>query len=300
MEYKEYIDHYISQVVELLNICFLNKTIIQKSFIWKHFDTFFKGKSIGVVAIDNGTICSFVCFTPLFITKGYTNIGDVYSCAVQATHPKYRRKGIVSHLTKIIEKNLGSKVHYVGFSNIEGVKIDTFSKRINYKIIGQMATQYVLSFPHKSLFQIKEIKEIPSSFVNHSNYLSIEKNDTYITWRYKKNPKNKYLYFSVYKNTAISGYLICLDTQFGYKVMDILLDTTNSKQYSEIVKSFSRYAMKQGKIFTSYSYLPNVFWKTVFPFISMKKAIEIYFTIKSKNNHLLKKDNWMVCAGDIQ
>jgi hypothetical protein len=68
MEYNEYSPRYQQRVIELLNICFQNKNVTKKSFIWKHFDPIFCGKSIGMVAVDRGNVCSFVCFTPLTIT----------------------------------------------------------------------------------------------------------------------------------------------------------------------------------------------------------------------------------------
>jgi hypothetical protein len=141
--YTNYAKEYESRVVSLLNICFPGKHITSSSFLWKHFDNSFEEKPRAMVALDGETVCSFVCFTPLSI-HGTNGTQRFFSCSVQATHPLYRRKGLVSILTKLIEKNLGDACQYLGFSNHDGVQIDLHSKTINYQILGQLSTQYIL------------------------------------------------------------------------------------------------------------------------------------------------------------
>jgi hypothetical protein len=227
---------------------------------------------------------------------------NIYSCAVQATHPHYRRKGIVSHLTEIIESKLNSRpIDYIGFSNTDGLKIDLFSKRINYKIIGQMATQYVPSFISiDTSLDVKRVKRIPSSFIHYAPYYCIKKNADYIRWRYVNNPKTEFIIFEICdKNTSV-GFIICIDGYLKYSVVDILAKNFDSKILSKIVKAFSYYAIKNGKPFISYSYLQNSFWDGIFPFFSIRRLLPIYVTFKTAKHIMLQKENWIIQEGDIQ
>ncbi len=299
MEYKEYNPSHLDQVVDLLNICFPKKQISKKTFLWKHYDKVFK-KTLGMVAIDREKICSFVCFTPIVISKDNNIYQNFYSCAVQATHPDYRRQGLVSKLTQLVEKKLGNNIGYIGFSNTNGVKIDRFSKNINYRILGQMASQYVLSLPYKTNLKITKTDSIFLQTTIASNYYGIFKNNDYFNWRYTRNPKNQFLYFSITKNANIIGYIVCKNQKTRYEVMELLFNKFDSKTYNETIKAFANYAFYHRKTITSYSYLQNAFWSNQFPFISLKKKISIYFTIKSQDNHFLKLDDWIIQSGDIQ
>jgi hypothetical protein len=102
MEYLKYHPEYQNKVIELLHHAFPRKNITAASFNWKHFDNFFKSNTSAWLAIENNIVCSFVCFTPLVINKEDKNY-NFYSCAVQATDTRYRRKGLVTNLTKFVE-----------------------------------------------------------------------------------------------------------------------------------------------------------------------------------------------------
>lgn len=300
MEYKKYDQFYLKQIIDLLNICFPRKKISEKSFIWKHYNKIFNDKTLGMMAIDNEKVCSFVCFVPIAITRGGNILENIYSCAVQATHTEYRRQGIVSDLTQLIEKDLASGTVYLGFSNEDGVKIDKFSKKINYKILGQLNTKYVLSLPYKTNLEIKKVEKIIQKNNYYSDYYNILKDNDYVNWRYVENPKNEYEYYKVTKNPEEIGYIICRDKKTGYEVLDLLLINNDKKLYAETIKSFSKFSLSQKKIYSSYSYLPNKFWGKCFPVVSIRKKTNIYFTIKTTDANLLNIDNWIIQGGDIQ
>lgn len=300
MKYKQFKLSNLNEVINLLNICFPNKKITENSFLWKHFDEYFNNTSIGMVAIDKNKICAFVCFTPICIANNQSLYQNFYSCAVQATLPDYRRKGIISDLTQIIENKLGNYVEYIGFSNDDGVKIDKFSKKIGYKILGQINTRYVLSLPYKSSFKVMQVEKIPSETKWHLNNFGILKNADYLRWRYQINPKNKYTYFEIRNKNLIIGYVICKKEKIKYDVCDLLLNDDNVKICKLIIKSFARFAFFQGKLMVSYSYLPNNFWMKSFPHISVSKKIPIYLTIKTKKTNLENVNNWIIQGGDIQ
>lgn len=241
MIFRKYNEKNAEKVVELLNICFPKQNISEKSFLWKHFDDYFGNKSVGYVAEDNESLCFFVCFTPIGISFR-EDVRKFYSCSVQATHPKYRRQGIVTRLTKMVEEEIDKEVEYIGFSNGAGVKIDKYSKNINYEIIGRMATRYVLSAPRKTSIKIKRISKVNFQD-NFQPYFSIHKNSHYINWRYEKNPKYEYEYFAIQKYAQNIGYIICKKNAIKYEVQELLFANFDLENYRQTIKAFSRFAL---------------------------------------------------------
>lgn len=300
MEYKVFDLSLIEKVVGLLNLCFPKKNISAVSFVWKHIDEFFNDKSLAMVAVDGDKVCAFVCFTPTVISRNDKKYENFYSCAVQATHPDYRRRGLVSDLTQLIEKRLGSEAQYLGFSNEDGVKIDKFSKKIAYEILGQMATKYFLSWPHKTSLKVKSVKELPLKIAYNSARFGILKNREYLEWRYEKNSKIRYKYLEVRKGAAIQGYIICKKHGIKYEVSELLLKNDSVELYKEAIKAFSGFSLSQGVVLASYSFLQNKFWSQVFPSGSLTKKVAIYFTVKTPNQDLKNSDNWIIQGGDIQ
>lgn len=189
INYVEYSDVYKSRVVDLLNLCFNNKNITDVSFTWKHLDTYFEDKQFAYVAIENNKVCAFVCFTPMTVTLN--NSEELfYSCSIQATHPDYRRRGIISDLTQIIEKEIG-EANYFGFSNNSGLQIDLNSKKINYQILGQMENRYIIPNIFDKKYEILEVDNFDNLVINEfkSSLCEFKKDESYLNWRYFRNPK---------------------------------------------------------------------------------------------------------------
>jgi hypothetical protein len=299
MEYKEFNLSYIDQVIDLLNLCFPEKKITKKSFLWKYCNNFFNGKSLGMIAVDNEKVCAFVYFTPIYITNNKETL-NFYLCAIQCTHPKYRRKGIISDLTQIIEKKIGDNVGYLGFSNNSGIKIDRYSKKIQYKILGKFSKKYVLSFLYKTNLEIKKVDKISKEIIYNSNYFGILKNIDYLNWRYLNNPKRKYEYFEIRDKKVTIGYLVCISDRIKYEVLDLLLNNYDPSIVNLAIRSFAKFAFVHGKLFVSYSYLPNNFWNKCFPILSFSRTIPFYLTIKANNNDLNDVNNLIFQGGDIQ
>lgn len=95
------------------------------------------------------------------------------------------------------------------------------------------------------------------------------------------------------------GYLVCKKSKIKYEVNTLLIDK-NIDKADLIIKSFARFAFFKGKIFVSYTYLPNDFWLKCFPTFSLSRKIPMYLTIKTSNDNLLKVNNWLIQGGDIQ
>lgn len=299
MEFKDYDASYRSRVVKLLNVCFPENQITENSFDWKHNDKFFNGQTHRMIAVENETVCAFVCFTPYIVTNG-TETKTFYLCAVQATHPEFRRRGLVSQLTQTIEEKLGPGTSYIGFSNESGVQIDKHSKKINYQILGQLRTKYVITFPYRTQLTINKVENFLNIETAPDNYFHLQKNASYFDWRYSSNPKNDYQYFQITNNNETIGYIIAKERKDKFEVSEILLVDNETKLWKTVIQAFSSFAIKQGKTFVSYSYLNNKFWSKCFPFLSISKTIPVYFTVKTADSDLLNAENWIIQGGDIQ
>lgn len=298
MIYKKYKDADKKDVVKLLNICFGDKSITDKSFTWKHFDNFFEKKEQAVVVKDGDRVVSFVCFTPIEIYDG-GNIETVYSCSVQATHPEYRRMGIVTKATKIIESKLNKNTIYMGFSNDSGVKIDKYSKNINYEILGKMKTSYFLPFISKTNLTHNVIDFIPKEANSlNSNLLSIYKDHNYLNWKYIKNPKGKFIYLEI-KKSGVTVALVILK-KVDLKMEISLVITNKIDLITCIFKEVFNFSIFQGAVLCSFSYLDNCIWRNVLPKFKVSRPIEMYFTLKSSKQKYLKLNNWFIQGGDIQ
>jgi len=296
VQFLPYSDKYIDSTVDLLNLCFPQKNITPPTFKWKHFHNFFDNQSVAYLAIDRNQAVCFVCFTPLYINSPKPIL--FYSCAVQATHPNYRRQGLVRQLTQIIENQLGSNANYLGFSNQSGVEIDRHSKTINYQIIGQLSRQYVPCLPSKTNLTVDFVDSIPIYFTSNK-YFSIQKTYDYLNWRYFSNSKNKYHYLKISHGSSTAAYVIISLRKYRVEIVDIIFNPSKTS-LSKIVHSVINYFFYQRKLFCTFTYLPNIIWRDVFPVISYTKKLGIYLTVKSENKKYSDAFRWLIQAGDIQ
>jgi len=297
--YEEYSEKYENEVINLLNICFKGKNINKNSFEWKHIDNYFQGRQKSMIAIDHQKVVAFVCFDPLNI-KNKENNYLFYSCSVQATHPDYRRRGIVSDLTQIIEISLPKDTNYLGFSNISGVKIDLHLKRINYQILGQMITRYMISLPRYNGVSVNEVFALNYKIlsVNKSQKYELYKNTDYLDWRFYRNPKIKFIFLEITKKGKIIGNAVIRNSFFKCELLCILPLTL--ELLSDCIKSIKSYAFNKGCLVTSFTYLPNNVWNKFLPKYFFQRNSGVYFTVKTNVKSLLNSENWMIQGGDIQ
>lgn len=299
IKYLDYNRSYENDVIRLLNLVFEEKRINSQSFNWKHFDEYFKNKSVAMVAIDDETqiLCSFVCFTPVDINYHGKNM-NFYSCAIQATDPRFRKRGLVSDLTLLIEKKLG-EVNYLGFSNSDGVMIDKYSKRINYEILGQLKTFYRLTGPFKCEINLQEVSSSQLNPLNNGkNMAHFNYNGEYLNWRYSKNPKNDFLYFScMFKDEEI-GFVILKKRLIKYEVSIVYMN--DFTKFDKLIDGLSHYAFKHGILLISISLLPNKLFNNLKEKFIYTKDSGIYFTVKTSEEELNSADNWIIQGGDVQ
>jgi hypothetical protein len=292
MTYKKFQIEDCDQTVDLLNLCFTDTTISRESFLWKHFDPFFESKTVAYIAIKDEIIVGFVCFTPF--TNNVTD-KDFWVCAVQATHPDYRRQGIVKELTKLCESDIGQEANYVGFSNASGVKIDQNSKSIQYAIIGQIHQAFVLPHFFKSNLEFSEVEDF-ANFTNDAKLVTFLKDQQYVNWRYKFNPKVKYKFVTISQDSKVVANCIF---SVGSKFMELrCLDSKVDSSCKNLIKAIANYCLFKKTRLLKIAYLPNSFWDQTLPLTCVRTQLERYLTVKSPDQRLLNKDNWYILGGD--
>lgn len=290
----------LKNVVQLLNTCFPKNNVTTNSFSWKHFHSIFSNQTRCRVAIVQDQLAAVACFLPLKIQHGQKTL-RFFSCAVQATNPAYRRQGLITKLTQEIEAELPIDTNYLGFSNSDGVKIDQFSKKINYKIVGTFSTSYFLPFFRSDKkFQFKEVSSMQKRFIPQSQgkFLEIDANVEYVQWKFVENPKRTYLFFEIHNKEKCVGYVIT--ENLGWKIAIVKIIAAVKYIQPQLFESFSNYIWSNTKRLTVFSYLKNSFWQTALPHSLFSKPSNMYLTVKSKKKIFVNKDNWLLQGGDIQ
>jgi Acetyltransferase (GNAT) domain len=307
MNFRPFRSEDTQSTIKLLNLCFLGQNITKESFLWKHFDDFFEGKTVAFVAQKSDLIVGFVCFTPFKILNSGI-VQTAWVCAVQACHQDFRRRGIVKELTLECEKIIGNNEIYIGFSNASGVKIDQNSKSINYQIVRQMQQTVLLPNFNKHhsviLNSIQNLKDInikinPNLICSSSfkNTIQFSYSPQFINWRYVNNPKVKYQYLEVKIKDILCATAIIHKTNYFVEVDQIIFyDQNNAK---EILQSITNHFFQRKFKLTKIQYLPNQFWNNILPTIKFTKKLETYLTIKSSNLGLISASNWIIIGGDV-
>lgn len=297
--YEKYSDKYEDDVINLLNVCFKNKDINKTSFKWKHFDKYFQAKQKAMIALDGKAVVAFVCFTPLAIV-GINSTCRFFSCSVQATHPNYRRRGLIKDLTLSVERLLPKGVNYLGFSNKSGIKIDLHSKNINYQILGQMVTKYMLSVKSNLDMSVKVVSNLDNVFLNDEKLYGYEisKDFNYLDWRYYRNPKNKFNYLEFINKEQTVGYAV-VKNKFP-KCEILCVKSKNPDNLGNCINLIRSYAIKNCLFITSFTYLPNGVWDELLTRYFFQKKSGIYFTVKTSIKSFLNSENWIIQGGDVQ
>lgn len=299
MKYKKYTRAYEDRVITLLESCFKDKQITRKSFEWKYFSNYYSGRAIAYIAVDQQKVCSFVCFDPVVIKNGESKV-IFYSCSIQVTSPEYRRKGLVTKLTQLVECDLPKNMSYFGFSNKNGVLIDKNSRNINYKIISKLRRTYFLSMPYFGSIKLQKIKKIKINDVVYNSWqgFQIEKTYNYLKWRYIDNPKYRFEFYNIQNRNNIVGLAILQRTSNAFELVDLILKDFNF--VNETIKAILGLTFKSGNILLKFTYLENKYFSFAFPMLFFTRNINIYFTLKSKINNVLNPNKWLILGGDIQ
>lgn len=297
----------INELSLLIDKTFNLKTNHKKKLVdWKFFEP--NNKYLYAYgAYDGKNLVSFYSDKVMLTTNGKKKYKSTI-CLDMCTHPDYRRKGLITLLSKSVYKKIkeGDFDFSFGFSNENGVKVDKYSKNYGYSVIGQFKTLRKLLIPkfNKSRLKVDELSDLQElRKLVVKNYLQILPNQEYLNWRFKDNSfLKKCRYLKISNGTSDIGYAIVEHKKRGVGILKIIAST--SKDYKNIINAISTYYSRKGKIYISITILPNNFWKNLLEkakFLPFVKNEKYFFTVypHKKINKVNSPENWILMGGDI-
>lgn len=298
---------HLDQITRLIDKCFILKSYDKKGFIkWKFFSPD-KSMLTAFGVFLNGELISFYSNKEMPVVKE----DQVYKSAVcldMATHPDFRRQGLISALAKKTYSKIKKESYAFsfGFSNGSGINVDKNAKDYGYKIVGQFRTfrKIILPLPTKEKLTVSEI-DAPSikKLNNYSNYYQIFLSQEYLDWRFKFNPAHEYSYIKVCEKDTILGYSIIKKSKYKvgiYKVIEV-----SPGAFEQVFSGTIDLLQKQKVRLVTVTILPNKFWLKILNkkrFIKARRKNDYYLTVfphKLADKSLLDKENWILMGGDL-
>ncbi len=302
-------------LVTLLDAVFSIQNSDKEALVtWKYYHPFFKNSIFQYGAItDDGEeqIVSHYANIPLEIVHK-DKIYKGAACVDMATHPLHRGKGLISTLSKLVYTDIARENIDVsiGFSNEAGVLVDKHSKNYGYHIIGKFQSYYSILTKRKStICELQRVASFEEEMPLKNEYFSVHKTVEYLTWRYKDNPNNGYMFYKVLINGRFYGYVVLKNSNIRTHVIDIISDNSSVDTMKNIITAINNIALEHKKRFTTLCVLDNKFWHGVFnktlSFKKNSKKNTFYLTVKlhnpriGDNTSILDKDSWLCFVGDI-
>ena len=126
------------------------------------------------------------------------------------------------------------------------------------------------------------------------DFLTWNKNKSYLAWKYENNPKTKYEAIS-----TESWTIYYKKSFFRVEICDIIFSTDGE---SNLLSAISFVKNKFPSKIISILYLNNSSTELISqqkPFFSINRNVPIWLTVRSENLQLLNCDNWLLFGGDI-
>lgn len=316
MDYKivKLSESYLPSLTSLLDSSFNIKNRDKLGLMtWKFFSHSHQNMSISYLALNEKQQAisqySNIPIKVQFKNKLYNSM----LCADMTTDSAYRGLGLISKLAKVVYSEVQKKGYdfSFGFSNDEGVKVDTNSSGYGYTVIGKFVRYFkIVNREKKTKFHLKKTNTFDSSHMLQTNYdfLSIYKNLAYLNWRYIQKPANDYSIYEILSYNQLYGYAVLRFLKKRCYVYDIISSNPDKENIIGILKSIENEALAQHTRLVIYNVLDNKFWKTVFNkykyFKKKNNKANYFLTIKlhqklEEKDILLNRDNWFLMNGDI-
>ena len=258
----------------------------------------------------------------LIVNKKKYIIGNVQDVAVD---DEFQGRGIFKKLSNFANSDVDKYVDALySFPNKNSIK--TFLKYDKFSLVDYIP---VFVLPLKFFNQRSEKKLINSDkivFFNHPNSkickifdkfsrthnIHLQRNKTFLNWRYKNSPKGNFIFIGLMKNNNISALivvkhekiykndvLIILDFAFANKVED--LNKLISNFYIPFKKNYklnASFLIMSGLSHCFYELQKSGFIKVPKLFIPRKLNLLARTSNKSLKTNIFNSANWLVTLGD--
>lgn len=299
----------VSQLTTLLDVCFGIKHVDkQKPITWKFFSsTPIRNVYAWVAKNVENTIISFYSNRVVSVQYGKVRY-KAAQCLDMATHPEHRRKGLVLSLAKkVYEEVLHDGFDFsFGFSNQQGVQVDSNASGYGYLVVGQLKQFFLFTFwPRHSECVLKKVSQFERKVKSSDELLQIEPSQEYLTWRYIEKPGSNYEIYEVWLHNRFRGYVVLKCNTFMCSVFKIAVDSQDL--YVQVLRAVQRMVVRKGILIVTVSLLPNTnSQRALYGFCKLTYSKKKYFlTVKQHSDSHISKDtlfcmqNWFVMGGDV-
>ncbi|MCP5094152.1 MAG: GNAT family N-acetyltransferase [Chloroflexi bacterium] len=230
-----------------------------------------------------------------------------------AVHPDYRGKGLVKQVSKPVYDCIKAEgaVAGVGFSNADGVKVDRYSKRYDYQILGKMRSivAWVVRRPRaKPLTLRDEWSERPFTPKPTADTIQFNNTPTWIQQRFSQHPFRDYRFgFWEEKDGQLRGVVVYRPFKRG-KLSGVSLLTAWGDDSPQLLARWVAAIWQEGcrmihMLSTPHSQLKNALMQTAVCIPLPYTRTPYYLTVKplcdNLPDDLLDFTKWDCNGGDI-
>lgn len=233
-------------------------------------------------------------------------------CTDMCTDVMHRGRGLISKLSNNVYEQVEKNGYdfSIGYSNDEGVKVDTFATNYNYEIIGKFVRYFKFIVRKKKTgYRLEMIHSLDRDYYSHySKYIRIKKDHDYLFWRYFKKPNSEYEMYKIIDGEKNVGYVVLRPIRYKCYIYDIVTENDDMKHMVSVLRSIENKMYERKTRFIVYNVLDNSYWKKLFNkykyFKRTNNTINYYLTIRIHNSKIpkeiiLNKENWLLMNGDI-
>lgn len=272
------------------------------------------GKQAPIVRVtvdEQENICSHYANLPIAVCYK-TRVFNSMLCTDMATDPKHRGRGLITVTSEEVYKEVVScnSDFTIGFSNKMSIKVDKYSMRYGYQVIGKFCTYVGMPILKKKTNYRLKISQHAFADLHidtpENQFYTIHKSAEYLHWRYTSKPENKYSVFNIYSGTQLSGYVVTLSKGRYVYILDIVLPVMNTQNLFDSVAAIHNYCIERNIRTVIYHVLKNNVWEDLCRTLRyLKKPLfetERYLTIKFHKQPLpgiLDSNRWLILNGDV-
>lgn len=310
--YRSYSAPYFEQFVSLLGRAFSTNNPHRAAVVrWKYFHPYVRGAHITQIALDaSGALVGQYTNIPIALCSQGSTI-KASACIDMCTDPDHRGRGIISALSKRVYREIKSQgyVCSFGFSNAQGIHVDTHSREYGYQVVGRFVRFLKLVlFPRASRFSLHSAESFSYHCEHQDSWIRIHKDSEYLQWRYRLKPHQNYSIFAIQEQKKVIGYVV-LRQRFGItSVLDIITPHEDPESMLEIFTAIERQSVAHFAPLISCLVLGNSFWQQLFSrsgYLKIPDGNQQYYLTVNRHDRseatdrLGDPEQWLLLSGDI-
>ena len=306
----KYSKNHFESFVTLIDECFSIKNTSKHGLVkWKFFSEIFDHKNMTICAYDeNKVVWQYSNIAFEFKTK--KDIIQWYLCQDMCISKSHRWQKLITKMSSFLNETISSQTFSIWFSNALWVKVDKNSNWYWYKVIDHLKSIYLpilfnkkTSYSYNKIDNYLELEKVDfSHFNNFDNFISINKNLSYLKFRYFLKPNSDYNFYMISNNKIDIWYVVLRYKKWIVTIFDFnfISDISNN----DIMNIFNNLTKKYNSYLLKIQLLYNDYWKWFFKwYLKFKSNENIYLTIKNHNWYNkcnnLEKNNWIILTWDI-